>query len=185
MTIPNGFGQVNWFWESLDSGHSAETTFGVALSDAPSSAELVTWHSAAMNDIMDIVSSYWTINRIQCQVGGGGPLVEAALSHTGGGNAASETPQVAWLLRKSTGSGGRANRGRMYIPGVPEALADSAGLLIGGAQSDMTAAAAALLTVSGPIAGGVVLHANGDTPTEITSIACDSYCATQRRRQRR
>lgn len=185
MEIPEGFGQVNWFWNCGSSSRKAQTTFGVQLGGEVVPTGLVAWHSAAMNDLMTLtVFDYW-IDKITLQVGGGGPTIEAALDHHGGGGGNGVSAAVSVLLRKHTASGGRANRGRMYFPGVEETSVGEDGSLLAAAVTDYTDAAASLLTDEGNIVGGVVLHDGPAAPTLITSITCESIVATQRRRQRR
>lgn len=188
--IPEDFGQVTWFWRCSENiGVTAETTWGVALTGTPAPAGLLSWHSAAMNDLMDELSFTWFIEKITLQVGGGGPLVEASLDHHGGGSNNSTPANVAGLIKKGAAVGGRANRGRMFVPGLEEGNVNSGGVIETSYLLTLGTAAQSLLTDDGVISSGYILHSEdspGDpAPTFITSLVFDPVVATQRRRQRR
>lgn len=94
--------------------------------------------------------------------------------------------QVSMLIRKSTALGGRKNRGRVYIPAIPEEFIDVGGVLDTTVVSTFQGvwdAWAADLAVGGLEA--CVEHSDGSTPTPITAFTVMGVVATQRRRQRR
>ncbi len=108
-------------------------------------------------------------------------------------NAGSFLPQnCAFLLHKRSGLGGRKNRGRMYLPGVNEALVDDKGLMSTTAINGVNAAAAATLADIIAIEGVermVILHTQplgpvGTVPTPVTTLLLDPVLGTQRRRLR-
>jgi hypothetical protein len=104
-----------------------------------------------------------------------------------GGNAESGcTPNVAILVTKNTGLGGRRGRGRMYIPGVTEDGVGAVGQLAEATQEafqDQCNAFLVLMTLAGlPV---VLLHSDATTPTAVTSLSVSNRVATQRRRLRR
>ena len=96
---------------------------------------------------------------------------------------------MSYLIHKSTSLGGRAGRGRFFLPGVPESLVNSNGLLTSGTATAIDSAMSDFIgemTATGVVP--VVLHAEGSpitTPTAITAFSCDAKAATQRRRLRR
>lgn len=98
-------------------------------------------------------------------------------------------PNVAILVRKNTGFGGRAGRGRFFLPGFPEGNIGAAGELGGTSFSDLQSDVNALFNAW--VTAGLVptlLHNVGSpisAPIPITSFTVDSKVATQRRRLRR
>lgn len=101
-------------------------------------------------------------------------------------------PNCAALVQKRTGLGGRRNRGRLYLPGIPEAAVGPAGLLIGtypaGASAEVQGWFTALAAVGG-ISEPYLFHTTdpltaGIPPTIITSVTLAPKIATQRRRLR-
>jgi hypothetical protein len=98
------------------------------------------------------------------------------------------SPQVSFLVKKATALSGRANRGRMYIPGVIETDVDDQGKVL---PARITAMNAVLLDIqdltddtSGAITTSVLLHEAGVTPppTTITSLLLSNIVSTQKRR---
>jgi hypothetical protein len=108
-------------------------------------------------------------------------------------NAGSFLPQnCAFLVHKRTGLGGRRHRGRLYLPGVNEALVDDKGLMSSTALSGVNAAALAWLNgvkSLEAVENMVVLHTKPIgpavfAPTPITTLNLDPVLGTQRRRLR-
>jgi hypothetical protein len=194
MTIPTGFGQINWIMGGLALPTEAQVTMGVDLTGF--SGDAVDFADAAV-DAWDTAG----VNGIQCtEVGLIRTLVKMGPDATGPsherssliGGAVTATvvpPNVALLVRKITDLGGRAGRGRLYLPGLDEDEVNGQGTISGGlastAQGVFNALATALI---GADLFPVVLHGEGSpitTPTPITSLSVDSTVATQRRRLRR
>jgi hypothetical protein len=110
----------------------------------------------------------------------------------GGVAAAPVPPNTAVLAQKKTAVGGRRNRGRMYIPGIPEGMVSGAGFidlathaLWATAVTNLRAEVAALSFVG----ECVIFHTTapglpGLTPTAISSMSVSTKVATQRRRLR-
>lgn len=97
---------------------------------------------------------------------------------------------VALLVQKRSGYGGRRNRGRMYFPGVTEAAVDNVGVIAPGTLAAYQALADDWLETFGfanPGVGNmVILHSTEPaTPTVVTSLRVEPMVATQRRRLRR
>lgn len=120
---------------------------------------------------------------------GGEPTVFTSQSApvAGTSSGSSVPPNVAVLIRKSSGVSGRANRGRMFFPGVSEGLVSPAGVLdsalITQIQGDINSAVAAWAS---DLLYPVILHTTGSTlpPTPIVSFSIDSKVGSQRRRLR-
>lgn len=103
-----------------------------------------------------------------------------------GGAGVAEPPQVSVLIQKQSGFAGRANRGRMYVPGVPNGAVGADGDLDGTNLTNFQAAADAFLNFSESGTGNlVILHNNPAlTPTTVTALSVQALVATQRRRVR-
>lgn len=94
-------------------------------------------------------------------------------------------PNVALLLRKDTGLAGRPNRGRMYLPGIPEAEFNVAGSLVPTFVADANVAAEAFFDKLVADDVPLLLHHRGpNTFTAVSSLTADGVVATQRRRVR-
>jgi len=94
---------------------------------------------------------------------------------------------VAVLVRKNTGLGGRHGRGRLYHPGVFTGILNADADTI--APASVTAMANGFQQFFDDIqtAGHtpVLLHSDATAPTVVTGIAVESVVATQRRRIRK
>jgi hypothetical protein len=95
-------------------------------------------------------------------------------------------PQNAVLFQKLSGLAGRRNRGRMYVPAIPEDLVDMAGMLDSGYLSNCQAAATSLLAeYSAAALPLVILHDDAAfAPTDVSALEVSPKVATQRRRLR-
>lgn len=98
------------------------------------------------------------------------------------------TVNTALLVRKLTASSGRRNRGRMFIPGMPEADFSAAGNMTAGTRATKQTALNNLQTNLVALAfvdGLALLHDSAPfTPTPIGSLEVQLKAATQRRRMR-
>lgn len=98
-----------------------------------------------------------------------------------------QSPNVAALVKLSTGLTGRANRGRMYLPYVIEDNEiDSAGVLgtlaLSKCQQAIDELLALLATTDNSL---VILHSVEGVPSPVLAAAVQRVAATQRRRLRR
>lgn len=123
--------------------------------------------------------------------------VDGTIVSAAGGSGSGSIPQNSAILLKKRGVlAGRANSGRMFVPGVVETLVSDAGAITAAAQTAwtlngqvfmpagnvFTAFEAGALELDYPV---VFHNASAEAPTEIGSIVCDPIMATQRRRLRR
>ena len=121
----------------------------------------------------------------------GGTLVDAVSTNppvVGGDTNPPVSPQVAILIRKTSGLLGRHFRGRMYLPSIGRDHVDSAqGFLLPGAVTAFQAAADAYLAAA--VTSGTqltILHRNvAVLPTPVISVTAELQVATQRRRNRK
>lgn len=110
-----------------------------------------------------------------------GESTEGGTAHT------PATSNTAFLIRKRTLFGGRANQGRWYVPGVSEQDVDGAGVLAGSKITELEA------NIENWVVGcvshnffPVILHnTNTIIPTAIDTFHVESLVATQRRRMRK
>lgn len=196
MIIPVGYG--NWITEYHISGDSEAmiTTMGVDVStwggDYAAGVEwladqwFVCWEGSASTDTIIGPSS------IAIGQDGGDPLTYYDTDNDNG-NATDYPiwPNSALLVKKTTASGGRRNRGRNYIPGLAlRDLVSQAGVVDSALLTDINTNLATFLSTVNAGTGFhatdlVVLHSEAPaTPAVITSLVADQKLATQRRRLR-
>jgi hypothetical protein len=188
IVIPDGYAQLNVRMALGLSTQTAECTFGVNFDD-PADCEQVL--DAWGTQIMPLVTNVWTYVHGQARVQAG-LITEKTYTTIGGNSGNSAAPNLCYLIRKNTGLPGRANKGRMYVPGVVETAVDGTGLLTSGAIGGMNTQMAALLSaIAAAPSGGfgvmVVLHnqsVSTPPPSNVNSLTTQQLCATQRRRMR-
>lgn len=135
-------------------------------------------------NLMPILTSVWHFQSLTARSALG--IVEDLQFDVAGGNANPPlSPQVCYLIRKTTGTAGRKNRGRMFLPGCNESNVDGNGRVASDIQLELnTRLGAWAADATGADAEFVILHNSSSDPTTITSLACQSVVATQRRRLR-
>lgn len=197
VLIPVGYGQASIHWRCEGATSDSVCTFGFnpatldpvtdaqAIYDAlySGSGDLYPCNAAAM-------STDWTFLGVSVtEMDDTGPLIGEAFSSVVGTASVSPVPiNSAVLIRKNTASGGRKNRGRMYIPPIrpTESNVDAMGNI---ESADVTAIQTrwdSFFTALNEVAElpMVILHSAADTPTVVTSLSVQSRLATQRRRMR-
>lgn len=192
--IPPGFGQVVWRMFSgngdgeinIQMGFEVEGTFSQANVDHLSQ-EFSTSVRPRINTGIRFIGAKVTIGN------DGDPLIWES---DNGGNLDGTRATNPWplnccyLVRKSSGLGGRKNRGRMYLPGGLASDIEAAGNLttagLTNANGYVTDLLGSDMTTGGGVAGWVILHSEGITgpPTPITGFAVEPKIATQRGRLR-
>ena len=195
MAIPVEFCEV-WF-QYLTAGDNepmyTHLAFGVvapisqAAVDAGYTAWITSWRTRAAG-ATTLVGGHILEGAV-----GGSIRWDSSVSPLTGTNGAQSVPQnSAFLARKSSALGGRRNRGRMYIPSVPEGDVDSAGVVLSATVTTWNVNLAAMMpggsihTAFGFLGDAVILHETGSqTPTTMTDLAMQNRIATQRRRLRR
>lgn len=193
-TIPPGYVQINHVHSHPAADGEVVVTPAFAITGGFSETAATAAYNAWATEMMPLLASSLTFLGVTAYVGqdGGDPTIveHFPVSPTSGGDTGIATPiNTAYLVRKSTGLGGRRNRGRMYIPGV---LADELG---DDATITTTKFAALQLAVNDWLAA-VVAIANVDemvilhqgltpgTPTPVVSLTLEEKVATQRGRLR-
>lgn len=193
MIIPTGYAQANLIFTGADAPNGAQVTMGFDIGgyggDPQSLAEDLR-DSISGGGLEDVFTASWTISGILVKFGPNltGPSHLLSTNLVGNQVTATAPPNVTTLWLKNTALGGRAGRGRSYIPGVPENAVNGAGVL----DSSFTSAHEGkyndvLVAMAIQGADAVVLHAEGSpisTPTPITTVTLSGTVATQRRRLR-
>jgi hypothetical protein len=197
VIVPTGYGQLSLFFRQDGGTKQYVTTLGFNWGGSPPV-------SLDIEDIVDALTStgapFATTQMIDeyhlsgwrhSYETGTGPLVldSAGGDIVDGTRTGSPLPvNVALLVRKGTGAGGRRGRGRNYIPPMwfGEAECDGNGVLDGTRYDAVNAVLATglgnLSLISRP---PFLFHSDGGTPDEITSWTLQPVVATQRRRLRR
>lgn len=118
-----------------------------------------------------------------------GPSFERTGAAAGGASGLPTSPNVTYLIKKITGFGGRAGRGRLYLPGVTETVIDAGGTVLPSSVTGLTTAFNLFRDdMTGFGTPVVLLHGEGSplsVPSTVISFQCDGRAATQRRRMRR
>jgi hypothetical protein len=201
MVTPSGHASVIESLRLVGDAVDHAVTFGIKINEAapPTTAELLEVLGSAFNThVMATMPSQYTHVNTHLEWSVLAPpapqLIGDRPSDTAGTNPLGNLiPQnSAYLVRKNTALGGRRNRGRMYLPGVPESLVSDAGVLTPVRVTEVTNALEAwraALVASVAIEEMVILHATSllsptPAPTPVTSLVCQPLIATQRRRLR-
>lgn len=187
--IPDGNAQINWKFTGANVPHGAETTIGVDLGNpAYDPAAVAAIASTVWQDNwLDIQTEDTVLSSILVKFGPNddGPFTEIAVGVGGGEGEDAIPPNCALLLRKVTANGGRRNRGRMFIPGLPEDILEDGGTVAATPLGVYNTRAQQMFDdlVAADLSP-VVLHNDAHFPTPITEITVASTIATQRRRLR-
>lgn len=193
MTIPAGYAQASYGFTGASCPTGAAVVMGhdvTGYGGTPAQLAAVladAWEQYINNSLVNtcILSSVL----VKFGPDATGPSGVAGVNFNGNAGQAGTSSAVSFLVRKNTAFGGRSGRGRMYVPGVSEAVVDQSGAIAAPTVTAMNTAFEswrnALDGIDVPM---VILHQPGaplSTPTPITSFSVQSVVATQRRRQRR
>lgn len=191
--IPAGYAQANFMFSGEALPNGAEVTMGLELGIAePTPAEVaLACQTAWADNLLPFQSSSSTFDGVMVKFGpqATGPSAEFLVGLEGGSPADSEAPAVAVLVRKNTSDGGRAGKGRMYLPAFNEEQIETGGFVNGTIAIDLNLALETFRTDL--FAEGltlVVLHGPESplsAPSTITSMLTRPAVATQMRRNRR
>jgi hypothetical protein len=193
MTIPDGYAQANFIFSGDALPEGAQITLGL---DVSAFAGLPTDLAIGLADDYDSTLAHNqcdTVDFVSVHVKFGpdntGPAGDAP--GTGGLYTAGEAvmPNCALLINKTTSHGGRSGRGRMFLPGIPNAQVDDGGVVAGGFLTEVNGD---LVTFMGKIEARdcqvVLLHGAASPvslPYAVDQMLAQGKIATQRRRLRR
>jgi len=195
--IPVGFGVAQVIFTCSGDSRTPEVTFGFQDDNtlAPNTVAGVIRTDWVAKFVPAALANTWAVSKVLVSINRGAGIVDGldgtSVAGTAAFNAASLA--VAMLLRKQTALGGRANRGRCYLPAgyLGELSVDQAGVIdpalvtaTSGRWQDFIDQLATdnlpmMLIHSGPVGGPF------PDPTGVDSGFCESMVATQRRRQRK
>jgi len=193
MEIPTGFAQVNFLFGGGAFPTGAEVTLGLDvqgfIGTPQDAADTALTHWAATIRLSQTSALTLLGTSIKYGPTATGPSAVSAGPFAGGLSDDPSPSAVAMLVRKLTAAGGRAGRGRMFVPGLGDAQIGTGGAILGSYRTTMQGHLDDFMTaMNGDDLTPVLLHNAGSpiaVPTEITSLQLDSTAATQRRRQRR
>lgn len=198
LDIPVGFAQLAMVHRMVGDAEEMICTFGVRMSDQPFDSTSLTdignlWNSTIMQQVHTTVELV-AVRSVEGPRPDGATQEVAFVGKNGGISTGSTVPQnTGFLIRKITARGGRAHRGRMFIPGVPEASVGPTGIVdptvLASLQTQATAFRTNLDALGEQVNAMAVLHnaplvGPTPTPTDITALVADPRVATQRRRLR-
>jgi hypothetical protein len=193
--IPLGFALVVVDIRNPNQPSVDSMRFGIGLNSI-STITATDWNRIATyfrNHFKGFIGTTWTVGPVNFYYHDASGLklyTDPTLTAGLGSATGISAPQVAQIVKKSSDFLGRAFRGRVYVPGVPEADVNDSGDLtstrIAAINTDM---AALLADVNGDTAvdNMVILHSqgSGNTPTIIRSLTCQAKVGTIRHRVRR
>lgn len=186
MVIFAGHAQTTLKFSQLGSDHYAYCVIGHQNPDDHTAEYIV---ENTVQDWAESLAAFqsvdWSLVEAKTLTAEGGFFIDNE-TVPGGAPATTVPPNTSFLLKKVTFISGRSEQGRMYMPGVWEAVVSGTGVVDATIRDDLTTAANAFL---GKLtADGIdmaILHTNEfNPPTRVVELNCDSRVATQRRRLR-
>lgn len=182
LVIPSGFCEIAIIHQHNSTLQRAVCTFGLDT-DVVEVMENV--GDAWEDNMLAEMNSVWTMVGMAARVALGTVFTKAyATPGAGSGNGLS--PQVCYLIRKTTADPGRRGRGRFYLPGCDEESVDNAGRVssgkLGGLSDELGNFEAALAGIGGGHSMYVLHNDEVIGPSEVTSLMAELSVATQRRR---
>lgn len=189
--IPPGFAEVVFKWVPVAGYRECMTSWGFTIEGWDEDTGPI---NDAWGDFFAAIGepSTATTTGIVVRVGTSDPsapiVYEDGEAHAGSGGGAIMSPQVCMLASKRTALGGRAGRGRSFLPAPLEGQVNNAGQLdetfrgnVEDALVDMLAAVQLQLGLGET--GVVLLHSDAlIDPTQITGTPVETVVATQRNR---
>lgn len=182
--IPIGYSRVTYSYQPVaTTGSAIAWGFGC---NVPASQEFATdlaefWY----DNVQPSTANFMRCLSVECR-----DVVyaaEAPVGQYGINDSDYPPPATAALIKLTSGLVGRANRGRIYLPGfVNEANISDDGQLSPAALANVQDLADNLVDfLAARQATLVVLHGTELTPTTVTAAVAQGQVATQRRRNRR
>lgn len=189
MALPSGFARITLNFHGAAVPTGAANVLCVANPGDLSPAEVAEqFNDAADGNLWTSMSNTVSVPTLIVKLGpdSTGAQGEFASTLAGGATGASGAAAPAALITKSTAAGGRKNKGRIFLPAIPESSIDQGGSLgpsiITAMQDDADALLANLESNLIPLC---VEHGDGSTPEGVIALTVQALVATQRRRQRR
>lgn len=195
LVLPDGYGIATATWTVAGAGSPGMNVFGYDANAHDAEANAQTWVEFFEGLLPQMANAVFLESVKTVQNDGGTYTVgEAGPSLSGQGEITTPTvpSNTTWLLRKRSSLMGRANQGRMYLPGVPEASVNASGEVDPSVRTALQTLVISGFNAAIIEAPMVLLHRNpldpddytGDTPTVVNQLIVDGRVATQRRRMR-
>lgn len=194
MEIPSGYAQANLIFGGLCLPTGAEVTLGFNIGtfsgdiDDVAAAIIASYSSAGLESLQVEAASLEGV-LVKFGPNATGPSVLAPANVTGTNGDNGDWPATCLLVHKNTDFGGRAGRGRMYWPGIPETKVSSTGeILAAFVTSSQTVFNDWFADLNTADLEPVLLHGAGSplsTPSILSGFSVDARVASQRRRNRR
>ena len=187
VTFPDNAGQISAVWGGPAPAGEMISTFGFSEQDELTTAELDAIGDAIATNVVPLIASnYSLIEMRSIQQDGANQIAKVAPNGTAGSGDDPVPLNTSVLVAKLTGLSGRANRGRMFVPGVRVGELDASGnLLTPGNLTFWQDAWDAVYDVVVTAERGFVLHHRADvTMSTVTELVVRSKLATQRGRLR-
>lgn len=191
--IPDGYGLIVHEFGYPNAAGSMVVTEGVALDGILTEGNVDNIRSAFQLNVVVLLGAnldYLSTTAYVGDVGGGSLVVQSTAEAAGGGRSGDGlTTNTAILVSKSTGLGGRKNKGRLFLPGCTANMQGSANLLDTTFQNSLQAGLDEYFddlttTASTGVVVPVILHADASSPTSVGSYVVQTRLATQRGRLR-
>lgn len=197
MPIPSaGFAEIWFRYEIVGQPRAMYHHIGyeldiVAITQAAVDAGFTNWQTVFRGELPAIITLVG--GHVLQGPSGATQRWDAAIAPVVGTSAGGPVPpNTSVLVKKVTGSGGRRNRGRMFVPSPDELQVGSDGALAAAYRTawqtniDQLKVGGTIHTAFGFLNEPVLFHETGtQTPTPITDLTIDTRVATQRRRLRR
>lgn len=192
MIIPENYSQANLRFVWAATGQTAEVAFGVSNPGTGfTAAQVASKVGNAINagDLRTVMVATIAVTDILVKNGPNDTGASAidGTDHTGTLTGQGVQPNTALLVTKATGFGGRRGRGRMYWPGIQDAVIDDYGNLTSGTAATFQTKFDAFLTSLDTAGIPMVLLHDSPTPSPypVSSLIVQTKVATQRRRLRK
>lgn len=185
LNIPTGYYEVAFEHSISGSLRTAVCTWGVHYTGSNVTADADDVRLAWKNRILSFMTTNYTLIETRFRDAVGTAIVIPG-SDAGTNSATAATPNMAFLVKKLTGLGGRKNHGRLYLPGVEESVVDPTGVVDSSVVSALTTGFVNFVNdMAASNFFSVLLHNGTTAPTPITAVQAESLAATQRRRMRK
>lgn len=189
--IPAGFGQAVMEFDFITGpSNPMAMVFGYEnASDQSPNGNAAIIRDEYVSNVLntDLIGNNVQLLRVNVVQNPGGASASAASGEAGNNGDPTLPPQVAYLIRKQSASGGRTGRGRFYQPGPPVGATAEGGTVDSTIRGQLEEAFNDwnfnLDSNSIPM---VILHAEPSllAPVLVTNLDVDVLLATQRRRLR-
>lgn len=194
MDVPPGFVNLVFAYMRAGDNEAMINGLGFAWDGSTPYQDIVNdaFDAWADSDLQGDTTSTTSLVRVTGEfgtIGTGNLVIDSSRTPAAGSSGEEALPSnCAILVKKLTGLGGRANRGRLYYPDARKDHVNVNGLMddtwIAQMQDDFEGWLTAVRGVTG-LEEAVLFHADPEVaPTELTAIVVQPQIATQRRRMR-